>query len=320
MSNRPRKLLDQVRVTMRRRHYAPRTEDAYCHWIRHYILFHDKQHPRELGGPEVEAFLAHLAVERHLAASTLNQALSALLLLYRQVLDIELPPIRLAQSRRSPRLPTVLMVGEVQAIIESLSGTPRLVVQLLYGSGLRIGECVRLRVKDVDFDRQRLIVRNGKGAKDRATVLPRTLYEPLQERLVLTRRLHENDLQRGFGAVALPFALARKYPNANKEWRWQFIFPSGKLSVDRRDGVLRRFHTSPSTVQRAVKQVVSSLGLAKRVSCHTFRHSFATHLLENGYDIRTLQELLGHKDVKTTMIYTHVLGEGVLGVRSPLDR
>ncbi len=319
-NKRPRKLLDQVRDAIRRKHYSIRTEEAYVSWIKRFILFHNKRHPREMGAPEVEAFLTHLAVERRVAASTQNQALSAILFLYREVLGIDLDlPLRAVRAKRPRRLPTVLTHEEALRVIAALSGTHQLMVKLLYGSGLRLMECVRLRVKDLDFDQHIILVRDGKGAKDRVTILPESLSTPLQEHLQRVRLIHQQDLQAGYGSVYLPYALARKYPNAAREWIWQYVFPSDRLSTDPRTGITRRHHIDPSTLQKAVRKAAKLAGINKHVTCHTFRHSFATRLLEAGYDIRTVQELLGHKDVKTTMIYTHVLNRGGVAVRSPLD-
>ena len=322
MEQRPRKLLDRVREAIRRKHYSIRTEESYVAWIKRYILFHNKRHPLEMGCAEIEAFLTHLAVAQKVAASTQNQALSALLFLYREVLQKNLEfPIDSVRAQRPKRLPTVLTKEEVRKVIRYLSGTHRLMAKLLYGSGLRLMECVRLRVKDIDFAQRQIIVRDGKGMEDRVTMLPASLVTPLKEHLQRVKRLHEEDLARGYGSVYLPFALERKYPNANREWTWQYVFPSARLAKDTRTrtGIVRRWHTSESNLQKAVKAAARLAGINKHVSCHTFRHSFATHLLQNGYDIRTVQELLGHKDVKTTMIYTHVLNRGRLAVRSPID-
>jgi len=320
MQKRPARLLDQVRDAIRRKHYSIRTEEAYVSWIKRFILFHNKRHPREMGAPEIEAFLTHLAVERRVAASTQNQALSAILFLYREVLGIDLDlPLRAIRAKRPRRLPTVLTHEEALRVIAALSGAHQLMAKLLYGSGLRLMECVRLRVKDLDFDQHLIVVRDGKGAKDRITVLPESLIDPLQEHLQRVRLIHQQDLAAGYGEVYLPYALARKYPNAPREWIWQYVFPSDRISTDPRTGLTRRHHIDPSTLQKAVRKAVKLAGIDKHVTCHTFRHSFATHLLEAGYDIRTVQELLGHKDVKTTMIYTHVLNRGGLAVRSPLD-
>ncbi|OQA19254.1 MAG: Tyrosine recombinase XerD [Chloroflexi bacterium ADurb.Bin360] len=315
-----KKLLDVVRDTLRLKHYSIRTEEAYVNWIRRFILFHGKRHPKDMGGAEIEAFLTHLAVEGHVAASTQNQALSALLFLYREVLRQGLDyPINAVRAKQSQHLPEVLTKAEVRQVIAQLSGIYQLQTRLLYGSGLRLLECLRLRVKDLDFERRAIIVRDPKGDEDRVTMLPDSLIEPLKEHLQWVRRLHEQDLAKGFGAVYLPDALDRKYPNAAREWIWQYVFPSQQLSVDPRSGETRRHHLDESGLQRAVRRAAAAAGLDKRVTCHTFRHSFATHLLENHYDIRTVQELLGHKDVRTTMIYTHVLQRGGLAVRSPLD-
>jgi integron integrase len=317
---RPRKLLGQVSDALRVKHYSYQTEKSYPLWIRRFILFHNKRHPKEMGGEEINAFLTHLAVEGKVAASTQNQALSALLFLYREVLHLELDlDLDAVRAKRSRYLPTVLTPEEVKAIIVHLSGIHRLVVQVLYGSGLRLAEAQQLRVKDVDFNQRQLVIRNSKGMESRLTMLPETLVEPLQEHLLWAKRQHQQDLEQGYGSVYLPFALERKYPNAEREWSWQYVFPAERLSQDPRTGITRRHHLHESGLQRAIKQAVQKTGIPKRVSCHTFRHSFATHLLQNGYDIRTVQELLGHKDVKTTMIYTHVLNKGGRGVRSPLD-
>jgi integron integrase len=320
MNKPPKKLLDRVRDAIRIKHYSIRTEETYVNWIRRFILFHGKRHPRDMGAPEIEAFLTHLAVERRVAASTQNQALSALLFLYREVLrqDLDLP-INAVRAKKPARLPTVLTREEVHHVIGFLSGTHKLMAKLLYGSGLRVMECVRLRVKDLDFDHRQIIVRDGKGAKDRVTMLPDALILPLQEHLRHVWRIHETDLAEGYGSVYLPFALENKYPNASREWIWQYIFPAAEPSEDPRTRIVRRHHLGASGLQKAVRNAARRAGIGKRVTCHTFRHSFATHLLENGYDIRTVQELLGHRNVKTTMIYTHVLNRGGLAVRSPLD-
>lgn len=319
-ANQPPKLLDQVRDALRVRHYAIRTEQAYLDWIKRFILFHHKRHPRQMGAPEIEAFLSHLALDRNVAASTQNQARSALLFLYRHVLQQEsLALDNVVQATKPQRLPTVLTRDEVQQVIDQLTGVHQLMVKLLYGSGLRLLECLRLRVKDIDFSKRQLIVREGKGDKDRVSLLPSTLVRPLEAQLASTKLLHEADLGKGYGEVYLPYALAEKYPNAPKEWAWQYVFPADKLSIDPRSNKIRRHHYLESTLQKAVRQAALRTGIPKPISCHTFRHSFATHLLEAGYDIRTVQELLGHEDVSTTMIYTHVLNKGPLGVRSPLD-
>jgi len=315
------KLLDQVRERIRVRHYSLRTEDAYLHWIRRFIFFHGKRHPREMGGPEVEAFLSHLATEGRVAASTQNQALSALLFLYRDVLKVELPWLDgVVRAKRSQRVPVVLTENEVRGLLARLDGTKWLVASLLYGTGMRLLEGLRLRVKDVDFERKEITVRDGKGAKDRRTMLSDQLLEPLGTHLAKVRALHEQDLVGGFGDVHLPFALARKYPKAGRSWPWQYVFPSGRRSADPLDGVIRRHHLDEKIIQRAVSAAGRAAGIAKPVSPHVLRHSFATHVLAAGYDIRTVQELLGHSDVSTTMIYTHILNKGGRGVTSPLDR
>ena len=316
---RPR-LLVQVHEAIRRRYFSRRTEEAYVHWIKRFIYFSGKRHPATLGEPEVTAFLNHLAVQRKVAASTQNQALSALLFLYKEVLGRELPWLDGVQRvTRPPRLPTVLTRAEAERLLAQLDGTPWLLASLLYGAGLRVMECLRLRVKDVDFAYRQILVRDGKGEKDRVTMLPAATADPLRAHLERVRLLHARDLREGFGEVHLPYALARKYPRAACDWCWQYVFPSKCRSVDPETGVIRRHHLDESVPQRAVKEAARAAGIAKPVSCHTLRHSFATHLLEAGYDIRTVQELLGHSDVSTTMIYTHVLNKGGRGVQSPLD-
>jgi integron integrase len=321
--DKPKKLLEQVRDVMRLKHYSLRTERAYCDWIRRFIHYHGKRHPREMAEPELTAFLTHLAREAHVAASTQNQALSALLFLYKEVLKTEIGWLDNVERATKPkRLPVVLTRDEVHKIFGHLHGTPRLMAGLLYGSGLRLMECVRLRVKDVDFGYARITVRDGKGAKDRLTMLPLNLAAGLERHFGRVRAQHEQDLEDGGGEVFLPDALARKYPNACREWVWQYAFPSSRSSKDpRAEGQVRRrrHHVDESSLQQAVRKAVIASGIAKAASCHTLRHSFATHLLENGYDIRTVQELLGHKDVSTTMIYTHVLNKPGIGVKSPLD-
>lgn len=319
-SSSPR-LFDEVRRVLRVKHYSMRTEVVYLGWIRRFIVANGRRHPRSLGAPEVERFLSSLAVDAQVAASTQNQALSALLFLYKEVLGIELPWMEdVTRAKRPRRLPTVLSRGEVQDLLAQLDGRPWLLSSLLYGTGLRLMECLRLRVKDVDFARNEITVRNGKGGKDRRTVLPKALLEPLQREMERARLLHAADLQEGFGAVHLPHALSRKYPNAEREFGWQYVFPSPKRSVDPRDGTMRRHHFDDGTLSRALKSACKRAGIVKPVSAHTLRHSFATHMIEAGYDIRTVQELLGHKDVATTQIYTHVLNRGAGGVVSPLDR
>jgi integron integrase len=315
----PPKLFDQVAAKCRVKHYSIRTERAYVDWIKRYILFHGKRHSKDMGAAEIEAYLSHLAVARHVSASTQNQAKSALLFLYKAVLELELPFLdKVTQTKAPKRLPVVLTQAEVMAVLSRLDGTMWLIASLLYGSGLRVMEA--LRVKDVDFTRREILVREGKGFKDRVTMLPASLVEPLKSHLLKVRALHTDDLNAGFGTVHMPIALDRKYPNASKEWGWQYCFPSVKLSVDPRSGVVRRHHADEKTVQRAVKKAVKLADLTKQATPHTLRHSFATHLLAGGYDIRTVQELLGHNDVSTTMIYTHVLNKGGRGVSSPLDQ
>jgi integron integrase len=315
-----RKLLDQVSDVARLRHLSLRTEVTYSSWIKRFILFHGKRHPRDLDAEAVRSFLTHLAVNEHVAASTQNQAFNALLFLYRQVLKLEPPNIDgVERARQSKNLPVVFTRDEANAVIAHLKGEHRLIAGLLYGSGLRIMEAVRLRVKDIDFSRNEITVRDGKGEKDRLTMLPQSLKPALAVQVEAVERLHEEDVKRGGGGVYLPYALERKYKNAATEFLWQYVFPAHKLSTDPRSGKTRRHHVSEQNVQRAVKTALRAAGVKKNGSCHAFRHSFATHLLEAGYDIRTVQELLGHKDVRTTMIYTHVLNKGGRGVRSPLD-
>jgi len=314
------KLLDQVRDAIRLRHYSIRTEQAYTDWIRRFILFHNKRHPREMAEPEVTAFLTHLARVGNVAASTQNQALSALLFLYKEVLKQEIGWLdSVERAKKPPKLPVVLTAKEVQQIFAHLSGTEKLMAQLLYGSGLRLMECVRLRVKDVDFARAHITVRDAKGGKDRVTMLPIGIAQPLQRHVAKVKLQHEQDLADGYGWVYLPHALGRKWPNAGKEWAWQYVFPSSRISLDPRSGKKQRHHIAEGVLQNALKRAVRASGIGKPATCHALRHSFATQLLENGYDIRTVQELLGHKDVSTTMIYTHVLNRPGLAVRSPLD-
>jgi len=319
-SDAPR-LLDRLREAIRVRHYSLRTEDTYIDWVRRFILFHGKRHPVELGAAEVAAFLTHLAVERGVAPTTQNQAKSALLFLYRVVLDMQLPwldEIVAAKDRR--RLPVVLTSGEVRALLNELDGTMGLVAALLYGTGVRLLEALRLRIKDVGFERREIIVRDGKGGKDRVTVLPENLVLPLQAQIARAKARHDQDLADGFGRVWLPDALALKFPRAPRAWGWQWVFPSAQRSVDPRSGLERRHHLNEASVQKAVVTAARRAGIVKPCTPHVLRHSFATHLLQAGYDIRTVQELLGHSDVSTTMIYTHVLNRGGRGVRSPFDQ
>jgi integron integrase len=313
-------LLDQVRDRVRTLHYSIRTEEAYLKWIRDFIIFHRKRHPSEMGAKEIGTFLSYLATERNIAASTQNQALAALLFLYKEVLNQEIEwVVDVARAKRSQRLPVVFTKEEIQAVLGNLRDEKWLMANLLYGSGLRLMECVRLRVKDIDFAQRQITVRAGKGDKDRVTMLPQLLIEPLQRQLQRAKALHERDIREGYGQVSLPYALARKYPIAAREWCWQYVFPATKRSVDPRTGREQRHHIAETALQKAVKSAIRVSGVNKPGSCHTFRHSFATHLLEAGYDIRTIQELLGHADVQTTMIYTHVLNRGGKGVRSPID-
>jgi integron integrase len=316
----PPKLLDQMRAELRVRHMSWRTEESYVGWARRFILFHGKRHPLEMGGPEVSAFLVHLAMERSVSASTQNQAKAALLFLYKRVLGVDLPWLgEVVQAKTSRRLPVVLSREEVRAVLERMEGTMGLPAALLYGTGMRVLEALRLRVKDVDFDRGEILVRQGKGGKDRVTVLPARLAAPLRAHLERVRALHAQDLAEGFGDVALPDGLAVKYPHAGRSWAWQWVFPSIHRSVDPRTGQERRHHLHLDSVSKALRKAARDVDLPRPVSPHVLRHAFATHLLLNGQDIRTVQELLGHKDVETTMIYTHVLNRGGRGVASPLD-
>lgn len=321
MTPQPKRLLDQVRDAIDLKHYARSTEQTYIHWIKRYIFFHNKRHPKDMGAAEVEQFLSHLATAGKVSASTQNQALSSLLFLYKYVLQKDLPTLSLPslRAKEGKRLPNVLTKDEVHKVLLQMSGMCGLMAKLLYGSGMRLNECVQLRVKDIDFGQHQIIVHDGKGQQDRVTILPEKLVPLLQEHLQWRKKIHEEDLAHGNGFVYLPYALERKYPNADKEWVWQFVFPSAQLAKDSKSGKMLRWYMSDSTLQKAVREASQTAKIDKRVGCHTFRHSFATHLLQNGYDIRTVQELLGHKDVKTTMIYTHVLNRGGLAVRSPLD-
>jgi len=319
MQEQPR-LLDLVREQIRTRHYSIRTEEAYIKWTKRYIHFHKLRHPKDMGAKEIQSFLSYLAVKRQVTAATQNQALCAIVFLYRNVLNMEFDRLdELVRAKRSERIPEVFTRKEARSVIAQLDGTMKLMVQLLYGSGLRLLECARLRVKDINFDYKQILVRNGKGNKDRVTIMPDHIIEPMKRHLLITRTLHEQFLEDGFGSVYLPYALARKYPNAATEWAWQYVFPAKDLSIDPRSGIKQRHHVNEQQLQRSVKSAIRQAGIHKQASCHTFRHSFATHLLESGYDIRTVQELLGHKDIRTTQIYTHVLKRGGNSVRSPLD-
>jgi integron integrase len=315
------KLLERVREAIRTRHYSPRTEEAYVHWIRRYIFFHRVRHPADMGKPELNAFLSHLAVKEHVSASTQTQALSALVFLYRHVLDRDIGLLEgVVRAKRPGRVPVVLTRGEVKQLLSHLDNVVLLVCTLLYGSGLRLLECLHMRVKDIDFERLEIAVRDGKGQKDRVTMLPVSCKQPLLDHLVKTGQLHEDDLRQGLGRAPLPDAVARKYPSADRQWAWQYVFPASSHYTDRQTGVRHRHHLHETVVQKAVAEAVRVAGLNKPATPHTLRHSFATHLLEGGSDIRTVQELLGHNDLSTTMIYTHVLNRGGRGVQSPADR
>jgi integron integrase len=314
------KLLDRLRQALRSRHYSRRTEETYFHWVRQFIYFHHIRNPADMAEPEINAFLTDLAVRRHVSASTQNQALSALLFLYRHVLDRPVGDLgQVIRARRPARVPVVMTRQEVKAVLAQLAGDKRLMASLMYGAGLRLMECLRLRVKDIDLARSEITIRDGKGTKDRRTMLPQSLTQPLEDHLARIRRIHQQDLADGWGRVMMPDALDRKYPNAPADWRWQWVFPQDRRWKNAQTGQEGRHRIDEALVQRAVRGAVERAGLTKRATCHTFRHSFATHLLEGGYDIRTVQELLGHSDVKTTMIYTHVLNRGPTGVRSPVD-
>jgi integron integrase len=315
------KLMDLMHDALRSRHYSRRTEQAYCLWVRRFIYFHNVRHPDEMGEEEINAFVTHLAVDEKVSASTQTQALSALLFMYRNVLGREIGDLSgVIRARKPDRLPVVMTRAEVRTVLECLDADKWLMAALMYGSGMRLMECLRMRVQDVDFAHGEIVVRNGKGAKDRVTMLPDALKPPLRDQLERARAVHQSDLVVGWGRVLLPDALDRKYPNAATEWGWQWVFPQDHLSLDPRTGIRRRHHAFDQTFQRALKRAAAKARIAKPVSSHTLRHSFATHLMEAGYDIRTVQELLGHKDVSTTMIYTHVLNRGGRGVVSPLDR
>lgn len=314
------KLLDRVREALRARRYSPRTERAYTAWVRRFVIFHGLRHPDQLGAAEINAFLTHLAVDERVATSTQNQAHSALSFLYRYVLERDVSELgSVVRARQRVRLPVVMTCAEVKLVLNALPSDERLVPAMLYGTGLRLMECLRLRVKDIDFAGHEIVVRDGKGAKDRRTMLPKTLAPTLREHLDAVRQIHGRDLAAGWGRVELPDALDRKYPTASAEWRWQWVFPQKRRWRDKKTGAQGRHHRDPSLVQRAVRAAVDRAGLTKKATCHTFRHSFATHLLQSGTDIRTVQELLGHRNVKTTMIYTHVLNRGPAAIRSPID-
>jgi len=313
-------LMSQMSAALRSRHYSRRTEQAYCLWVRRFIRFHGIRHPADMAQPEINAFVTHLAVDAHVSASTQTQALSALLFLYRHVIGREVGELTdLVRARKSRRLPVVLTRDKVKAVLSQLDGDTWLMVSLMYGSGLRLMECLRLRVLDVELTRSEVVVRDGKGGKDRVTMLPLSLKPALDSQLTTARATHQRDLAEGWGRVQLPGALGLKYPNAPADWRWQWVFPQQRRWRNPQTGEQGRHHVHETIIQRAMKEAVRRAGIDKHASCHTLRHSFATHLLEAGYDIRTIQELLGHKDVSTTMIYTHVLNRGGQGVRSPVD-
>ena len=314
------RLLNELTDAIRTRHYSIRTEQAYVKWVKNFVLFHNKKHPAEMGENEISEYLTFLAVKRKVAASTQNQALSAILFLFKQVLKRDISWLDdVIKAKKPKKLPLVFSKDEAKKVLLQLEGTKWIMASALYGSGLRLMECIRLRTKDIDFSYKQITVRDGKGQNDRVTMLPQPLIEPLQRHLEKVRHLHDQDKREGYGEVYLPYALARKYPNAGREFCWQYVFPASKLSIDPRSGKTRRHHVDESVLQNGVKQAIRASGINKPGSCHTLRHSFATHLLENGYDIRTVQELLGHKDLRTTMIYTHVLNKGPLSVRSPID-
>ena len=314
------KLLDQVRSELRVRHYSLRTEKSYISWIKRFILFHNKRHPNEMGAEEIRAFISILAVKENVSSSTQNQALQAILFLYKQILKRDVGWINeIERVARAKHIPVVFSRSEANKVLNNMNGVMRLVASLLYGGGLRLNECLRLRIKDIDFDYRQIVIREGKGEKDRRTTLPEKLTTELKEQIKNVKKLHTEDLKNNKGTTVLPYALRKKYVNAGKEFGWQFLFPSGSFVVDEDSGQRYRYHIHSSTIQKAIKEAIKKAGIIKAGSPHTFRHSFATHLLESGYDIRTVQELLGHKDVRTTMIYTHVLNKGGLGVKSPLD-
>ena len=320
MSNPPIKLLDQVRSKIRLKGYSIRTEKSYVEWIRRFILFHHKRHPKEMGKAEIESFLSHLVIQRNVASSTQNQAFNAILFLYDHVLETKMPEeIQSIRSKNPVRVPTVMTREETHKMIAVMSGVHQLMAKMMYGCGLRVLECLRLRVKDIDFCLNQIVVRDGKGKKDRITVLPEGIKSDIEKHLQYVHRTHQEDLRRGFGRVYLPYALNRKYPAADKQWGWQYVFPSKTLSIDPRSAIKRRHHMHESSIRKAIHKAAKISGIVKPVGCHTLRHSFATDLLMDGYDIRTVQELLGHKDVSTTMVYTHVLNRGGRGVVSPLD-
>jgi len=315
------KLLERLKEEIQVKHYSPKTEESYCGWVRRFILFHNKKHPKKLGEKEIKQYINHLAVKQNLAAATQNQALCAILFLYREVLDIELEDIEnIRWAKKAKRLPVVFSKKEVTRIMAELSGVYKLMVMLMYGSGLRMKECLQLRIKDIDFDNKQVIVRAGKGKKDRYTLMPKTIVKSLKKHMKKVKKLHDQDLAAGNGSVYLPYSLDKKYPNANKKFGWQYLFPSKTLSEDPDTGIKRRHHIHGRTLQRAVKTAIKRAGIRKHGGCHTFRHSFATHLLEDGANVRVVQELLGHRNLETTMVYTHVMSKSKAGVESPADR
>lgn len=316
----PPKLLEQVRFVLRVKHYSLKTEQSYIHWIKDFIHFHNKRHPKDMAGKEISEYLSHLAVKEKVSASTQNQALCSIVFLYKQVLGIDLENFQEIQWAKKPkRLPVVFSAGEAREVLSKLKDTSWIMAMLLYGAGLRLTECLQLRVKDIDFDYKQITVRSGKGEKDRVTLLPGKLIKPLKKQIEFVKKVHEFDLKNGYQSVYLPYALEKKYPHAGKELGWKFIFPASQISADPRSGILRRHYIHESVLQKAVKKAIRDAGITKHAGCHTLRHSFATRLLEKGYDIRMIQELMGHNDVKTTMIYTHVINKGGLGVTSPAD-
>ncbi len=321
MEQKPKKLLDQLRDAIRLKQYSPRTEKTYLHWVREYILFHNKRHPREMGVAEINQFITHLVVERKASASTQNQAISAILFLYRSILNINLDQssLEFIRPKKGKRVPTVLSKDEARAIIANMSQPYKLMAQIMYGSGLRLMECLRLRVKDIDFENHHILVFDGKGGDDRVTMLPDSIIATLRQHLENVNAIHRKDVAKGFGSVYMPYGLDKKFPTAHKQWIWQYLFPASTLFTDPETGITRRHHIHETALQKEIRNATRIAKVDKRVTPHTFRHSFATHLLQSGYDIRTVQELLGHKDVKTTMIYTHVLQRGGLAVKSPLD-
>lgn len=319
MSDTP-KLMQLVSAKIRLKHYSIRTEEAYTGWIKRFILFHNKQHPRYLKAYQIEQFLNYLAIQQNVSASTQNQALSSIIFLYRDVLGMEIPDLEnISRAKKPKKLPVVLTQDEIKQLLAQLDGTIWLITSLLYGSGMRLLECLRLRITDIDLEKQQIIIRDGKGQKDRITMLPKSLVQPLVIHLEKMNSLHIQALKKGYGTVYLPYALEKKYPNANQEWPWQYVFPAKYPSIDPRTGINQRHHINEQVIQRAIKNALPAANIYKAASCHSLRHSFATHLLESGYDIRTIQELLGHQDISTTMIYTHVLNKGGKGVISPLD-